>query len=84
MKKSYRRALAATLVFPLLLLSGCLWTTRKLPIPKPPSITQTVTPDELVAQLNQSWAAIDSLNATVEIQASVLKSKEGVARDYTT
>jgi outer membrane lipoprotein-sorting protein len=83
-KKSYRRALAATLVFPLLLLSGCLWTTRKLPIPKPPSITQTVTPDELVAQLNQSWAAIDSLNATVEIQASVLKSKEGVARDYTT
>ncbi|MGB9406363.1 MAG: hypothetical protein WCA89_02440, partial [Terracidiphilus sp.] len=42
------------------------------------------TPDELVAQLNQSWAAIDSLNATVEIQASVLKSKEGVARDYTT
>ncbi len=84
MKKSYRRALAATLVFPLLLLSGCLWTTRKLPIPRPPSITQTVTPDELVAQLNQNWAAIDSLNVTVEIQASVLKSKEGVARDYTT
>ncbi len=84
MNKRYRRTLAATLVFPLLLLSGCLWTTRKLPIPRPPSITQTATPDELVAQLNQSWAAIDSLNVTVEIQASVLKSKEGVARDYTT
>jgi hypothetical protein len=38
----------------------------------------------LVAQLNQRWAALESLNATVEIQASVLKSKEGVAKDYTT
>jgi outer membrane lipoprotein-sorting protein len=45
---------------------------------------QTATPADLVAQLNQRWAAFDSLNATVEIQASLLKSKEGVARDYTT
>jgi hypothetical protein len=61
-----------------------LWTTRKLPIPKVPSIIQTVTPDDLVARLNQRWAALDSLNATVEIQTSELKSKEGVAKDYTT
>ena len=61
-----------------------MWTTRKLPIPKPPLIKQTATPTELVAQVNQSWAALDSLNATVEIQASVLKSKLGVAKDYTT
>ncbi|MFY9853344.1 MAG: DUF4292 domain-containing protein [Terracidiphilus sp.] len=84
MKTSHRRAAAATLVAPLLLLSGCLWTTRRLPIPKPPSITQTVTPSELVERLNQSWAALDSLNATVELQASVTKTKEGTARDYTT
>jgi outer membrane lipoprotein-sorting protein len=45
---------------------------------------RTVTPDELVAQVNQRWAALDTLTATVEIQASVLKSKEGIAKDYTT
>jgi outer membrane lipoprotein-sorting protein len=77
---------AAFLIIPSLLLSGCgiLWTTRKLPVPKAPSIVRTVTPDELVAQVNQRWAALDTLTATVEIQASVLKSKEGIAKDYTT
>jgi len=39
---------------------------------------------ELVARVNQRWDALESLNATVEIQASVMKSKEGLARDYTT
>jgi hypothetical protein len=81
-----RSAAAASLIFPSLLLSGCgiMWTKRRLPVPKPPSIVQTATPDELVKQVNQRWAALDSLNATVEIQASVLKSKKGVATDYTT
>jgi outer membrane lipoprotein-sorting protein len=82
-KTRLRRAISATLVFPLLLLSGCLFTTRKLPIPKQPLITRTAAPEELVAQLDQRWAALESLNVTVEMQASVLKSKEGVARDYT-
>jgi outer membrane lipoprotein-sorting protein len=82
-KRSYRCA-TATLTLPLLLLSGCLFSTRKLPIPRPPVVTQTVTADELVNQLNQRWAALESLNATVEIQASVLKTKEGVAKDFTT
>ena len=84
MKKCYRCAAAATLLFPVLLLSGCLFTKRRLPIPKPPTVTQTAPPQELVDRLNQRWAALESLNATVEIQASVLKSKEGVAKDYTT
>jgi outer membrane lipoprotein-sorting protein len=61
-----------------------MWTTRRLPVPKAPSIVQTVTPDELVTQVNRRWAALDTLNAKVEIQASVLKSKEGVATDYST
>jgi len=60
-----------------------MWTTRKLPVPKAPSIVQMVMPDQLVERLNQRWDALDSLNASVEIQASVLKSKEGVAKDYT-
>jgi outer membrane lipoprotein-sorting protein len=74
---------AASLILPSLLLSGCMWSTRKLPVPKAPAIVQTVTPSDLVAQLNQRWAALDSLTAKVEIQASVLKSKEGKATDYT-
>jgi outer membrane lipoprotein-sorting protein len=82
-RASLHRAASATLVLPLLLLSGCLFTTRKLPIPKAPLTTNTATAEELVSQLDQRWAAFESLNATVEIQASVLKSKEGVARDYT-
>ncbi len=56
--------------------------TRKLPAPKLPSIEQTVAPEALVEKLDQRWAALDSLNASVEIQASVLKSKEGTAKDY--
>ena len=77
-------ASAGALLLPLLL-SGCfiLSTTRKLPIPKPPSMVNTVAPEQLVEQLNRRWAALNSLNATVDIQASVLKTKEGVARDYT-
>lgn len=67
-------------------LSGCfiLSTTRRLPIPRPPAVVQTVDPQILVADLNQRWKALKTLVATVEIQASVLKSKEGIARDYTT
>ncbi|MDR3792761.1 MAG: hypothetical protein P4L03_05195 [Terracidiphilus sp.] len=67
-------------------LSGC-WvvsTTRHLPVPKAPTITQTLTPGELVAQLNQRWKNLQTLTATVEVQATSLKTKEGVARDYTT
>jgi outer membrane lipoprotein-sorting protein len=45
---------------------------------------QTASAEELVAQLNQRWTELDSLNASVDIQASVLKSKEGLAKDYTT
>ncbi len=84
MRTSLRRAASATLVFPMILLSGCLFTTRRLPIPKQPLITRTATPEELVAQLDKRWNELQSLNATVEIQASVLKSKEGTARDYRT
>jgi outer membrane lipoprotein-sorting protein len=84
MKASCRLTSVAALALPLLF-AGCslLPTTRKLPIPKAPLVTQTIAPDELVQRLNQRWAALESLNASVEIQASVLKSKEGLAKDYT-
>ena len=84
MKKSYRSTMAGALALPVLLLSGCLFTTRRLPVPKAPSFVQTVQPEDLVRRINQRWAALDSLTATVEFQASELRTKEGVAKDYTT
>ncbi len=85
MKTKCRLAPAAALALPLLL-SGCylLPTTRKLPIPKAPLVELTVTPDELVTQLNERWKKLDNLTAWVEIQASVIRTREGMAKDYTT
>jgi outer membrane lipoprotein-sorting protein len=60
-----------------------MFTTRKLPVPKAPSMVQTIAPEDLVKRINQRWDALQSLTATVEIQASVVKTKEGVAKDYT-
>ena len=78
------RCLKALGLLPVLLLAGCSLfpTTRKLPLPKAPQITQSVAPDDLVAQLNQRWDAMNSLTATVEIQATELKNKEGVEKDF--
>jgi outer membrane lipoprotein-sorting protein len=83
LRKSYRCAVGLT-ALPSLLLAGCSLfpTTRKLPVPKAPAVTQAATADELVAQLNQRWAAVDSLTATVEIRATELKNKEGVEEDF--
>ena len=61
-----------------------MFTTRKLPVPKTPQVTQSVSPSVLVEQLDNRWAALDSFYATVEIQASTLKKKDGVEKDYTT
>jgi outer membrane lipoprotein-sorting protein len=80
MKESCR--LTAALCLPVLLLSGCMFSTRKLLIPKAPLVTQTVSADALVARLNDRWAKFDNLTAKVEIQASVLKTKEGKANDF--
>jgi len=80
-----RGAAAATMLLPLLITGCSLFpTTRKLPVPKTPTITQTVAPAELVDRLNKRWAAISTLTATVEIQATVIKTKEGSEKDYPT
>jgi len=80
-----RPNVAAALLFPLLL-SGCsiLPTTRKLPVPKAPTLTRTVSPEELVSQLNKRWDALSTMNARVEIQASQFKTREGLAKDSPT
>lgn len=83
MKSMWRGLHTLGILAPLSMLSGCLFTTRKLPVPKAPAMVQTVTPDQLVQRMNQRWDQMETLNATVEIQASVLNSREGVAKDYT-
>jgi len=81
MMRTCRTAATVAFFLPLLLLSGCLITHHKLPIPKPPEVTQTVAPAELVARLNKSWEAVDNMTAKVDIQVSVLHPKEGLATD---
>jgi outer membrane lipoprotein-sorting protein len=78
-----RRAATAVLAFPLLLLSGCLFSTRKLPVPRAPAVVQSATADELVSRINDRWSQFQSLNATVEIRASVTNSQKNVATDIT-
>ncbi len=79
-----RSAAFAALAFPLLL-SGCSYiipTKRHLPVPKAPALVQTVTPDQLVKQLDQRWDALHTLTATVEIYATELKSAQGLEKDF--
>ncbi len=83
MNGRFRQCAAALVAVPLMLLTGCLFTTRRLPVPRPPAVTQSASGEELVEQINRRWEALQSLNITVEIQASVTNKKENVARDYT-
>ncbi len=73
---AFRRATSFALLAAPFLLAGCslLPSTRKLPVPKAPAIVQTVEPEQLVAQLNQRWNALETLNAKVTIQATQFKS----------
>lgn len=85
MKSNSSLASIAALFLPFLLTGCSLFpTTRKLPIPKAPLVVQTATPEQLVARLDQRWDALHTLTAKVEIQASIIKSKQGVAKDYPT
>lgn len=64
------------------LLSGCSYlvpSKRKLPVPKPPAIVHTLTPEQLVASLNQRWGDLQALTATAEITATEFKTDQGVA-----
>ena len=77
-------ARAAGLALPLLL-AGCSYfipTKRHLPVPIAPSNVQTATPDQLVAQLNQRWTALNNLTAIVEIYATETKTGQGIAQDF--
>jgi outer membrane lipoprotein-sorting protein len=78
--RTVRRAASAVFLGAPLLVAGCslLPSTRKLPVPKAPATVQTVDPEELIAQLNQRWDALETLTAKVTIQASQIKPDQGV------
>ncbi len=84
--KTLGRFASVAALAPMLLLNGCwvISTSRKLPVPKAPAITQTATADELVGRMNKRWDDLQTLTATVEIQLSVFKTATGEAIDYTT
>lgn len=78
-----RMAASAALMLPLLLAGCSLFpTTRKLPVPKAPSLEQSVTPEQLVDRMNQRWGAINTLFAKVEIRASKVELNRAMATDY--
>jgi len=83
MRWRHRLACASALA-PALLLAGCSLfpTTRHLPVPKAPPIVKDATPEQLVAQIDQRWNAMNTLTATVEIQATELKTAEGLEKDF--
>ncbi len=49
----------------------------------PPTIVQTITIEELIHRFNSQQQQIHTLTSTMEIQASVLKLKQGSVVDYT-
>jgi hypothetical protein len=67
-------------------MAGCslLPSTRHLPVPKAPENVQTVTPDQLVARLNDNWNALHTLSVQCTIHLRVVKSAQGLAKDYPT
>lgn len=84
MTSVHRLSVTAALSLPVLL-SGCSYvlpTTRHLPLPKAPALVQTLTPQELVNQVNQRWDALNTLTATVEIEATELKTSKDEEKDF--
>ncbi len=78
-----RIASLAVLTLPLALAGCSLFpTTRHLPVPKAPPTVMTATPKQIVDRLNQRWDALNTLTATVEIQATETKTAEGVEKAF--
>jgi outer membrane lipoprotein-sorting protein len=51
-------------------LSGCLFRSRRVPVPLRPAALKTATLAELVARIDSDAASIRTLNATVDLAAS--------------
>lgn len=81
---SLRHAASFCLLGIPMVLAGCslLPATRHLPVPKAPAKVQDATPKDLVAEINKRWDSLNTLTATVEIQATELKTEQGLEKDF--
>jgi len=79
-----RRRLLALLILTLAVLptSGCLFRTRKLDRALSNAPLKSATQEELISYLGKQDAAIQSLQATVDIDASSTDEASGRATDY--
>src|SRR5438270_7832319 len=78
-----RRTSAILVFFLLLPLTGCLWMSH--PVKRtavPVANLREATRDQLVNSINSEAAKIKTLNATVDIAASVGGEKKGKVTDY--
>uniref|UniRef100_E6QLN6 Uncharacterized protein n=1 Tax=mine drainage metagenome TaxID=410659 RepID=E6QLN6_9ZZZZ len=86
-RQSWRKMSLAMALLPVFTsgLTGCVsmfTSKRRLPVPVAPAVVQTVTSEQLVAQMNERWEKFESMTATVDIVASHLLEKQGEAMDY--
>jgi hypothetical protein len=65
------------------LLTGCLYHTRKLQAVKPSGTVMSADATQLAGVLIRNYDAIQTLSATVDMQASVGGNKKGSVTDYT-
>jgi outer membrane lipoprotein-sorting protein len=78
-----RAARISVLLLALLLLSGCLFRTRKVEIHQSLATLRTATRQELIDLVNKEASQVKNLNATVNIATSVGGQKKGKVTDYT-
>jgi outer membrane lipoprotein-sorting protein len=65
------------------LMTGCLYHTRKLQAPQAPATVMNADAAQLAGRIKQSYDSIQSLSATVDLQASVGGTRKGSVTDYT-
>jgi len=65
-------------------MTGCLVRTRNILIRTPPGVVMNATTAELVDGVNARYDALQSLTATVDINATVGHNDTGEAKDYPT
>ncbi len=78
-----RRLLLCPPLLCLPLLTGCLYHTRKLQIVRPPGVVMNADATQLAGILSHTYDSIQTLSATVDLQASVGGTQKGQVTDYT-
>jgi len=75
-------SLTAVLLFAVLTTSGCLFRSHRVPQRTAVAAVRSATLEELVKSIDQQAAAIQTLNATVDIDTTVGGAKKGKVTEY--